>query len=268
MTQNYVKTLIHEKTWLILEFGYDAIYYLEGEDRGLLIDTGIGGGDLKSYIAEFATKPYDVVLTHGHLDHVGAICQYPEIYVNHEDWGMIERTSNDARRVFIENLDEMSIHDVPDQDASCMCEFSTDKLPVFRDLNEYDVFDLGGRKVTAYSLPGHTEGCMCLYDDFSNSLFAGDTIIQRLLLVSGPKDYVERLKRWKEAAERIVISKYESYNGVYLGHYGRASNEMIDTIYTIANLLIEDIGRLNEFDGEHFMIGKYQIALEMNLKLK
>ena len=46
----YTSVEIGKNTWLILECGYDAIYYLEGDEKGLLIDTGVGAGNLKEYI--------------------------------------------------------------------------------------------------------------------------------------------------------------------------------------------------------------------------
>ncbi len=268
MRQNYTKNLIYDDTWLILEFGYDAIYYLEGRERGLLIDTGIGGDDLKGFVDAIATKPYDVILTHGHLDHCGGICQFSDVYVNEKDWNMIYQTSNAARKGFVENLREMSIDEVPDQDAATLVEFDADKLPVLHNIEEGDIIDLGGRKISVYSLPGHTQGSICLYDDYANAMFAGDSIIRRLLLVTGPEDYVERLKVWKAAAERVVMSRLDSLRGVYLGHYGRAASSMLYGIYDIARKLIDDISLLDQFDGTHYEAGTNQICLEMNLNLE
>ena len=58
------------------------------DEKGLLIDTGVGAGNLKEYIDKnIASKPYDVLLTHGHLDHIGAILQYPKILVNGKGLG-------------------------------------------------------------------------------------------------------------------------------------------------------------------------------------
>ena len=244
MKQNYTKCLIAEDTWQILEYGYDAMYYLEGSERGLLIDTGIGADDLKGFVDEIATKPYDVVLTHGHLDHTGAIRQFSKVYVNEKDWDMARVNNEAQRKAFIENLHEMSLCVVPDQDASSMLHFR-EEVPEFCNVKEGDTFDLGGRTVTVSEFPGHTKGCICLYDDQSNLLFVGDAIIHRLLLLGnpgeGPAEYVERLKPWKACAERVVMSRLDSLSGVYLGHTGRAPRALLTTVYSIACRLIDDI---------------------------
>lgn len=261
MKQNYSKCLIADDTWQILEFDYDAIYYLEGSERGLLIDTGIGGDDLKGFVDAIATNPYDVVLTHGHLDHTGAIRQFPKVYVNEKDWDMARVNNEAQRRAFIEHLYEMSIGAVPDQDASSMLHFG-DEMPEFCNVKEGDTFDLGGRTVTVSEFPGHTKGCICLYDDQSNLLFVGDAIIHRLLLLEGPSDYTERLKAWKRYADRVVMSRLDSLSGVYLGHTGRAPRALLTTVYSIACRLIDDISLINTCDGVSYQENGYQIRFE------
>ena len=46
-------------------------YLVEGDERAVLLDTGCGLGDLKAYVESLTDKPYEVVLTHGHVDHAG-----------------------------------------------------------------------------------------------------------------------------------------------------------------------------------------------------
>ena len=57
-------------TYEIDEFDCASIFLFVGTERALLLDTGIGIGDLKGLVEEITDKPYDVVLTHGHRDHV------------------------------------------------------------------------------------------------------------------------------------------------------------------------------------------------------
>ena len=51
------------------------MYYITGEDKGLLVDTGYGVGDLKTFIEETFHQPYEVVCTHGHWDHANGAGQ-------------------------------------------------------------------------------------------------------------------------------------------------------------------------------------------------
>lgn len=60
-------------TYAINEYGIAAEFLVIGGERALLIDTGCGLIDLPAVIRRFTDKPCDVVLTHGHGDHVGGI---------------------------------------------------------------------------------------------------------------------------------------------------------------------------------------------------
>ena len=54
------------------EFDCASIFVIVGEERALVLDTGTGIGDLRRVIENRITaKPYDVVLTHNHVDHAG-----------------------------------------------------------------------------------------------------------------------------------------------------------------------------------------------------
>ena len=54
------------------EFDCGSIFVVVGDERALVLDTGTGIGDLRWVIENRITdKPYDVVITHNHGDHIG-----------------------------------------------------------------------------------------------------------------------------------------------------------------------------------------------------
>ena len=52
------------------------IWHVRGRDRDLLVDAGMGIGDLAGALLEIADKPIVAVATHRHADHVGGFHQF------------------------------------------------------------------------------------------------------------------------------------------------------------------------------------------------
>jgi len=246
MTDCYKSTKIAENTWLILECGFDAIYYLEGDDRGLLIDTGVGAGNLREYVSQLATKPYDVVLTHAHLDHIGAIWQYDAIFLNRLDLPLIRAATDRDREDFMRNMNAMSEGRTSDQDPSNLCRSGKD--PAFTNIDTGYVFHLGGRDVEVIHTPGHSEGSLCLYDQKTNLLFVGDTIIYRLLLINQNLTIPQRIRQWSESTRRIY-ENLANYSALYMGHCGRVPEHTITELRKIADMLIADPADLDYSEG-------------------
>lgn len=61
------------RTWCIDEYGMDAMFLLEGDEKALLIDTGTGVFDIPELVRQLTNKPVMVALTHGHIDHAGGM---------------------------------------------------------------------------------------------------------------------------------------------------------------------------------------------------
>lgn len=53
------------------EFSAVKMFLLEGNDKCLLIDTGVGLTDLPAMIKQITDKPVVVVNSHFHIDHIG-----------------------------------------------------------------------------------------------------------------------------------------------------------------------------------------------------
>ncbi len=170
--------LIHEiapDTYLVNEFGLNNMYVLAGSDRSLVIDAGMGYCDFRAIVESLTDKPYDVAITHAHPDHVGMMRQFERIYLNEReketlpwaakaDFNLDEFTWNN--RLHVGNWDVWEVT----EDMINRGSLDTEILP----LNAGDVFELGNRKVTAYSCPGHTNGHLYFVDDGARIAFTGD----------------------------------------------------------------------------------------------
>ncbi|MCD8069394.1 MAG: MBL fold metallo-hydrolase, partial [Lachnospiraceae bacterium] len=154
------------------------MFLIEGEKRALLVDAGIGIGDLKTFAQELVQKPLDVFLTHNHRDHVGNAALFPRVYMSEVDMGMgpVVRplTSAASRLDYTKHI----LKRYPDRDYPWTKEdvkdFSVEEEPEVIPLKDGDSFDLGGRTVSCYLCPGHTPGSMVAIDSRTKYLFAGD----------------------------------------------------------------------------------------------
>lgn len=145
-----------------------CIYLVEGSERALLIDTGLGAIDIRSEIEELTSLPYDVVNTHGHGDHTGGNIYFPLVYMH--------KASEPDARGFLELnktvLTEDEVRTVEAQLAKSTCEFQY--------ISDGFTFDLGDRHLEVLSIPGHSSGCIALLDREDRILFSGDCFVKSM----------------------------------------------------------------------------------------
>lgn len=139
-----------------------AMYAVEGRDRVLLVDTGMGTGDLKTALEALAPgKPVIAVNTHGHADHCGGNSQFPEIYLHPGSYADADRAEEEKKTLPAEN------------ELEGITKFEWKKHPVY----EGDIIDLGGKTIEVIETPGHTPGCISLLDREDRILFGGDLVV-------------------------------------------------------------------------------------------
>ena len=52
------------------------IWHVQGRDRDLVVDTGMGVASLTQAAAQIFDKPLTAVATHSHLDHIGSLHEF------------------------------------------------------------------------------------------------------------------------------------------------------------------------------------------------
>jgi glyoxylase-like metal-dependent hydrolase (beta-lactamase superfamily II) len=101
-----------------------------------------------------------ILLTHAHIDHVGAAVQLKEltgapIYMNENDLPLLSSMT---------------------QQAAWLGTAPPKVAPPDEPLNDGQVVGLPAYPATVLHTPGHTQGCVCLYFAELNLLIAGDTL--------------------------------------------------------------------------------------------
>ena len=70
-TKLYPTVQFKPGTYELDEFDCASIFLLVGTEKAMLIDTGIGIGDLLGAVRQLTDKPLVVVMSHGHGDYTG-----------------------------------------------------------------------------------------------------------------------------------------------------------------------------------------------------
>jgi len=150
---------IDSDTYIISEYRHPEethCYLLLGPERALLIDTGLGIGNIYDEVKRLSDKPVTAVATHIHWDHIGGHRYYPEFYVHEAELDWV----NGEFPLPVEYIRKMLTQ----------CElpsgFDLDKYAIFQGtpakvLTDGDTIDLGEREVEVLHTPGHSPGHMC-----------------------------------------------------------------------------------------------------------
>ena len=124
---------------------YGTNCYIVGDSdgsEGIVIDPGGNAAAIERYIGEKGLDIRQIVLTHGHMDHTGALAN-----LKAATGAEVLAHASDAPMMPIQ----------PD-----------------RPLDDGDRIEFGKTSLLVLHTPGHSPGCVCLYGE--NTLFSGDTL--------------------------------------------------------------------------------------------
>ena len=184
------------------------VYLIKGSNKNVLIDTGMTANYpyLKASLHELGLRPKDVhfvILTHEHFDHIGTTTYF-------FDTAVVAAHRLAANKI-----------ELQDEFVTMLKHRNTSYKPFHAHiwLEDGTVIDLDSYKLRTVHTPGHTSGCISLYETKDKLLFTGDTVfgggtLSDIASSGNISDYMNSL-------QRLSSLRVEE---LYPGH-GRASED-------------------------------------------
>lgn len=246
---DYPVFLIGDGMWEINEFDGTSIFLVEGGERALLIDTGIGIGNLREFVERLTDKPYDVFLTHNHRDHVGNAPLFERVYMGEPDIStgpMVRpRTSMESRLGFAAGTRRSHPDKAYPWTQADFPAFTEADEPEVIAVEDGHVFDLGGRTLTCVLVPGHSVGSMALIDSKTRTLFAGDAVnctIGLGIAPAGSGDPVTTVAVGLESLKRLWAMDFDRTR-IFNGHsdFRAPGQPLAEDVFPAAMQALENI---------------------------
>ena len=199
-------------------------YLLSGCERSLLIDTGLGIGNISEETAKLTDKPIIAAATHAHWDHIGGHRHFPEFYAHGEE---LEWLSGGFPLPVEAVVNMLSEGELPaDFDPEGYSIFQGEPSMVLKD---GDTIELGGRTVTVIHTPGHSPGHMCFWESERGYLFTGDLVYNGILYANypstDPKAFLCSLKKLAKLPVKRIFPGHHSLD-IYPGRIAEMINEL------------------------------------------
>lgn len=165
---------INDNTWRI-EDGGVRMFLLVGNEKALLIDSGMNTHDARDIAVTLTDLPVSLLNTHADIDHIGSNEQFGTFYMHPADEEQYRRSGKQGTII-----------------------------PV----REGDRIELGGRTLEIIHLPGHTAGSIAVLDIDARVLISGDPIQQhgRIFMFGDNRDiheYIRSLEHLGEYTDRF-----------------------------------------------------------------
>ena len=148
---------------------------VEGEDSALVFDAGYGTEDVASYLRTLTDKPFELILSHGHHDHMLGAQWFDHSLMDAADLEEFRLRAGSGQR-------EKVRRQADERGVTPYDGFMTAEIPEPLPLKYLDtvgpfdccVYDLGNREAWVLRVPGHTPGSVVLYIPDLQLLLSGD----------------------------------------------------------------------------------------------
>lgn len=172
---------IDDNTWAFNEEGV-RFFLLTGEDKALLIDSGMQTHNAKDLAQELTDLPIFLLNTHADPDHIGSNHQFESFYM----------------------------HPAESANYYNFQKREGEMIPVW----DNDEIDLGNRKLKIIEMPGHTPGSIAVLDVDNRRIFSGDPIQDGRIFMFGPN---REMNAYRHSLDRLETIS-DSFDKIYPSH--------------------------------------------------
>ncbi len=134
-------------------------YIIRNKKLCMIVDPGYEKEVIREYVKSKGYEVCGILLTHGHLDHIGAIdCFDVPVYVYDKELTLVKDDNLNGFNTLNENnpIDLSKVN--------------------FQVLNDLSTISLGDKKIRFVHTPGHTAGSVCYLFDWD--VYTGDTLFK------------------------------------------------------------------------------------------
>lgn len=212
---------IGKRVWRRHDLAGSTAYLVVGDDRAAMVDCGALPCTLTEEIRAITPLPVSLLLTHAHPDHYGAAADFDAVWLHEDDAAALPVFEKAFAVMGIAPLDRSRLH-------------------TFKDGH---MFDLGGLRLLACHLPGHTPGSTvfvckeeaCIF--FGDAVGSGDIVLMSVPLAYCLSDYRASLRAYLGRSEG-----FKDYAG--LSGHCHQQKKADGTENPPCRALIEDMERL------------------------
>lgn len=209
MKSEYPYREIAPKVYMINEFNVADCYLLVGTERALLIDMGVGLGNLRAFVQRLTGGRRSMWLQHmGMWITLAGVGSFRAFQCRKRMWAHWPVTVP-YRKAFFALQRQAAPYGVKAKDIRLV------NITRSSALHEGQVFRLGGKTVSVTHVPGHTRGSVCLLAEEDRLLFTGDNGNPVLFLFL---PNCATLETWLRSAKRMLALARETGAAMYSGH--------------------------------------------------